>query len=139
MDRAEIKTYLPHREPMLLLDEVTVAENHTIGKYTIRGDEWFLQGHFPDNPVVPGVILCEIMAQTCGLLIGEAVKGKLTYYTGIDKVRFKNVVKTGDTVIVTAEIEKQKGVFYFAKCTAQNQKEEKVCEGHLSFALIERR
>ena len=72
MKKVEIKKILPHREPMLLVDEANLINETTAeGFYTVRGDEYFLQGHFPDNPVVPGVILCEIMAQTCCVLMGD--------------------------------------------------------------------
>ena len=72
MNQEEIKKILPHRDHMLLIDEAELREGKAYGKKTIRGDEFFLQGHFPGNPVVPGVILCEIMAQTCCVLMGRA-------------------------------------------------------------------
>ena len=72
MDREEIKKFLRHREPMLLVDEMELQEDGTvIGKYHVRGDEFFLQGHFPGQPIVPGVILCEIMGQCSSLLIKD--------------------------------------------------------------------
>lgn len=61
MTREEIKQFLPHREPMLLVDDMTMEGDMAIAHYHVRGDEFFLQGHFPGNPIVPGVILCEIM------------------------------------------------------------------------------
>ena len=99
MNREELKQILPHREPMLLIDEAELREdNLAVGKYTVKGDEWFLQGHFPGMPVVPGVIQCEMMGQTCCVLVSEMVKGKKTLFTGMDKVRFKQQVTPGDTL-----------------------------------------
>lgn len=116
MNREELKKILPHREPMLLLDEATLQEDGTaIGKYTVRGDEWFLQGHFPGNPILPGVIQCEMMAQSCCVLMGEAAAGKNTLFAGMEKVRFKGMVRPGDTLELHCEIVKQRPPFYFTK------------------------
>ena len=72
MNKNEIMELLPHRNSMLLIDEAEVADGFAYGKKKIVGDEWFLDGHFPGHPIVPGVILCEIMAQsTCVLLNGK--------------------------------------------------------------------
>ncbi|NLD51594.1 MAG: 3-hydroxyacyl-ACP dehydratase FabZ [Clostridiales bacterium] len=100
MDRNEIMTFLPHRAPMLLLDEVMPAGAHqSQGVYHVRGDKFFLQGHFPGMPVVPGVILCEIVAQTAGILVKEELmKGRTPLFAGIEKVRFRRMVRPGDRV-----------------------------------------
>lgn len=138
MNKEEIKQLLPHREPMLLVDSITMDQTtgEARGTYHVRGDEWFLQGHFPGNPVVPGVILCEIMAQTCGILLGDKLKGKTPYYTGLDRVRFKNKVRPGDVIEVSAYTQRSKGIFYFAKSSAYVEGK-LCCEGNLSFALVE--
>lgn len=139
MNRDEIKEFLPHREPMLLVDSVELTEDgKALGKYLVRGDEWFLQGHFPGNPVVPGVIQCEIMAQACGILLLDKLKGATPYYTGLDRVKFRSQVHAGDTIEVLAEIEKSLGAFYFAKSKA-TVCGRLCCEGKLSFAVVEGR
>ncbi|MBP1737068.1 MAG: beta-hydroxyacyl-ACP dehydratase [Oscillospiraceae bacterium] len=117
MNREEIKAILPHREPMLLVDSAElVGEGEVQGVYTVRGDEFFLQGHFPGNPIVPGVIQCEIMAQTCCALIcgGEDMAKKNTFFTSLDKVRFRQVIKPGDRMDITCKLNRRKGPFFFA-------------------------
>lgn len=136
MNKEELKQILPHREPMLLVDEASlIEENKAIGKYTVKGDEWFLNGHFPGNPVVPGVIQCEMMAQTCCVLLGEIIKGKTPYLTGINNVKLKNKVLPGETLEIECSITKSKPPFYFAH--SKGTVNGKLCvSGDFSFALI---
>ena len=136
MTREELMEYLPHRAPMLLVDEIDIdADGICHARYKIKENEFFCMGHFPGNPIVPGVIQCEIMAQSCALLVKDEIQGKTTLYTGIDKVRFKNMVRPGDLVEVTARlIKKRANLFY---CEAVLKVEDNVCcKGELSFALV---
>ena len=86
MNRNEIEQILPHRKPMLLVDEAYLNEDGSAtGYYTVNGDEFFLQGHFPGNPVVPGVILCEMMAQTCAVMLSSEAQGATPYFTSLNR------------------------------------------------------
>ena len=136
MDRDELKKYLPHREPMLLVDEMIMdADGVAHSKYRIREDEFFCQGHFPGNPLVPGVILCEIMAQSCALLVKDEIVGKTTLYSAIDNVRFKSPVRPGDLCEVTARLLGKRANMFF--CQAELRVGGKLCcRGDLSFALV---
>ena len=118
MNKEAIMKILPHREDMLLLDDAENVDGTALGHYTVRGDEFFLRGHFPDNPIVPGVILCEILAQSaCVLLEDKMEDGKLPVYTGLDKVRFRSPVRPGDRVETVCRIKRAKHPFYFAEGT----------------------
>ncbi len=136
MTRSEIKEIIPHREPMLLIDEACrTGEDSAEGKYTVRGDEWFLQGHFPGNPVVPGVILCEILGQTCSVILADAVKGATPYFTGLQNVKFKNVVRPGDVLNLSCRLTKSRPPFYFAE--GKGYVEGKLCvSAEFSFAAL---
>ncbi|MBR5249820.1 MAG: 3-hydroxyacyl-ACP dehydratase FabZ [Bacteroidales bacterium] len=136
MKREEIKTFLPHREPMLLVDEMEIDDQGIChGKYFVRGDEFFLQGHFPGHPVVPGVILCEIMGQSSSILVLKEMEGCTPMFTGIDKTRFKGSVVPGDTVEVTAKIVAKRGMIFFIE--AEARVEGRICvQATLSVALV---
>ena len=116
MNRDEIMNIIPHRENMLLLDEVVKEEDVAHGYYRVKGDEFFLKGHFPGNPIVPGVILCEIMAQSACILLADEIKeGSLPVYTGLDKVKFRNSVRPGDLIETKVSIKRIKRPFFFAQ------------------------
>ena len=136
MTREELKEFLPHRDPMLLVDEMEIdSEGVCHAKYLIREDEFFCRGHFPGNPIVPGVIQCEIMAQSCALLVKDDIQGKTTLYTGIDKVRFKNIVKPGDLCEITARLKNRRASILY--CQAELKVNGNLCcKGELSFALV---
>jgi 3-hydroxyacyl-[acyl-carrier-protein] dehydratase len=137
MNKEEIMEILPHRDSMLLLDEAEVDGDIARGKLTIKGDEWFLNGHFPGTPIVPGVIQCEILAQSAGVLLADTVKpGNVPMFTGLDKVRFKTPVKPGDTFETECKITRKKHPFYFGEGTGSVNGV--VCvKAEFSFALAE--
>lgn len=137
MNREELKKHIPHREPMLLIDEIELTgEGTSHATYTIREDEFFCRGHFPGNPVVPGVILCEIMAQGCALLT-DTGENTVPMYRGIENVHFKNVVHPLDTCHVTAKLVSQRGNLFF--CDAKLEVSGKLCcRGRLSFAVVQK-
>jgi 3-hydroxyacyl-[acyl-carrier-protein] dehydratase len=114
---------------------VVLIDGKSHGKYHVRGDEFFLQGHFPGNPVVPGVIQCEMLAQSaCLLLLGKA-EGMTPLYTGLNNVKFRGQVKPGDTFETQCELTRSRGNFYFAKGTGSVNG--KVCvSAEFSFALV---
>lgn len=136
MNQEEIKKIIPHRDHMLLVQEAEVEGDVAHAKYHVSGEEFFLKGHFPGNPVVPGVILCEMMAQgACVLLAGLATPDVTPMFTSLDKVRFKSPVKPGDTLESESQVIKHKGPFYW--CSAKGYVNGKLCvSAEFSFALV---
>lgn len=136
MHRDALENILPHRKPMLLLDEANrLDESSGEAFYTVQGNEFFLQGHFPGNPIVPGVIQCEMMAQSCAVIL-DGHEGKTPLFTGIQKCKFKHPVKPGDTIHLQSTITKAKAPFYFATCKA-SVNGRVVSEADISFALVD--
>jgi 3-hydroxyacyl-[acyl-carrier-protein] dehydratase len=113
LDRAGIEAILPHREPFLLIDEVLelVPGERVVALKRVREDEWYLRGHFPGRPVMPGVLIVEAMAQTgaVAVLSEEENRGRLALFAGIDDTRFKRIVEPGDELQLECTLEQVRG------------------------------
>jgi 3-hydroxyacyl-[acyl-carrier-protein] dehydratase len=140
LDRRAIEEILPHREPFLLLDEITMIEPgvRVVARKRVREDEWYLAGHFPGRPIMPGVLMVEAMAQAgaVAVLSEEENRGKLALFAGIDDVRFKRIVQPGDELEVTCELERLRGPVGRGKAKATVDGQLAV-RGTLMFALTE--
>ncbi len=138
LDIEQIKQIIPHRDPFLLIDEVEELEPgvRVVAKKHLKTDEFWFKGHFPQEPVQPGVLTIEMLAQAgavCALSLPEN-KGKIAYFAGIDKARFRDKVVPGDTLTLEVEIIRQKGSIGVGKAVATvNGK--KVVTAEITFAL----
>lgn len=124
-DILDIQAFLPHRYPFLLVDKVVACEPgvRLLGVKNVTYNEPFFQGHFPQKPVMPGVLILEAMAQTTGLLAAETareeLKGMIYYLTGIDKAKFKRPVVPGDQLMLEARFVKSKRNLWAFECNAE--------------------
>ena len=122
LNKEEIMEIIPHRDPFLLIDEIVELEPgvRAVGKKYLKPDEFWFKGHFPQEPVQPGVLTVEMLAQTgavCSLSMPEN-KGKIAYVAGIDKAKFRNKALPGDTLTLEVEVIKARGPVAVYKATA---------------------
>ncbi|CQR46184.1 3-hydroxyacyl-[acyl-carrier-protein] dehydratase FabZ [Paraliobacillus sp. PM-2] len=138
LDIQQIKETIPHRYPFLLVDEIVEldGEKRVVAKKNVTVNEPFFQGHFPDYPVMPGVLIVEALAQTgaVAILSKEENKGKIGFLAGIDKCRFKRQVKPGDQLRLEVEITRLKGPVGKGKAIATVDGE-LACEAEIMFAI----
>lgn len=138
LDSAKIKLILPHRYPFLLIDRVLDYQpgEYAIAQKNISVNEGYFQGHFPENPIMPGVLILESLAQTSAitLLTLPKFKGKIAYFGGIKKARFRKPVTPGNTLWLEAKINKLYDNEGFVEAQATVQ-ETIVCTASLIFSI----
>jgi 3-hydroxyacyl-[acyl-carrier-protein] dehydratase len=134
----DIKKIIPHRYPFLLVDKVVYLEpgKKAVAYKNVSANEEFFQGHFPEEPVMPGVLIVEALAQTgaLALLSEEKFKGKLAFFGGINKAKFRRKVLPGDVLRLETEIIKIKGPAGIGKAVAYVD-DKKACEAELMFFI----
>lgn len=138
LDVTQIQKIIPHRYPMLLIDRITELEpgQRAVGLRNVTAHEEVFNGHFPGNPVLPGVLIIEALAQTgaVALLSMPEFKGKTAYFGGIKNAKFRKVVRPGDTLILTVELEKIRNHVGLGKAIATVDGK-KACSAELTFMI----
>lgn len=133
------KDLLPHREPFLLVDEILELEPGVSARarWTLRADLAFFAGHFPGNPITPGVLIVESLAQTAGLAAMSLPEnaGRLALFAGIEKVRFRRPVRPGETLVLQMRMTRQRGPMGWAEGDARVDGA-LACSASLSFAFV---
>ena len=137
MDIKEIMDIIPHRYPFLLIDKVIkIEENKITAIKNVTANEYYFQGHFPAEPVMPGVLIIESLAQAgaVALLSKDEFKGKIAYFAGINNAKFRKKVVPGDTLTLEVELTKIRGVAGIGKGIAYVDGKE-ACEAELTFMI----
>ncbi|KKK38860.1 3-hydroxyacyl-ACP dehydratase [Mesobacillus campisalis] len=138
LDITQIKEIIPHRYPFLLIDKIIEVDEgkRAVGLKNVTANEEFFNGHFPDYPVMPGVLIVEALAQVgaVAMLKPEENRGKLAFFAGIDNCRFKRQVKPGDQLRLEVEMIKVRGPMGKGKAIATVDGEI-ACETEIMFAL----
>jgi 3-hydroxyacyl-[acyl-carrier-protein] dehydratase len=140
IDRARIMEMIPHRDPFLLIDEVIEARagESAIGIKRVTPDEYYFKGHFPQRPVMPGVLMIEMMAQTAAVLVvhtlGPEAEGKLVYFMTVDKARFRRPVVPGETLHIHVVCQRNRGNVW--KFTGEAKVDGKLCAEATFAAMI---
>ena len=137
MDIKEIMNIIPHRYPFLLIDKVTkIEENKITAIKNVTANEYYFQGHFPTEPVMPGVLIIESLAQAgaVALLSKDEFKGKIAYFAGINNAKFRRKVVPGNTLRLEVELTKIRGKAGVGYGIAYVD-DKKVCEGELTFMV----
>ncbi len=141
LDITQIKEIIPHRYPFLLVDRILEVEEgkRAVGIKNVSANEEFFNGHFPEYPVMPGVLIVEALAQVgaVAVLMQEANKGKLAFFAGIDNCRFKRQVKPGDQLRLEVEIVRLRGSVGKGKAVATVDGEV-ACETEIMFAFSDK-
>lgn len=139
LNKEEIKNIIPQRDPFLMIDEVEeyVPGESAIAYKNVNEQEWYFKGHFPGNPIMPGVLIAESLAQTgaVAILSMDENKGKNALFGGIDKMKFKKMVVPGDRLKLEVRIIKRKGPIGVGEAMA-TVNEKIVAKGELTFALV---
>jgi UDP-3-O-[3-hydroxymyristoyl] N-acetylglucosamine deacetylase / 3-hydroxyacyl-[acyl-carrier-protein] dehydratase len=140
LDTMRLMKILPHRYPFLMVDRITKIDgNKIVGLKNVTANEPYFQGHFPNHPIMPGVLQLEAIAQVAGIMMLRQAEnfGKLAYFMSAESVRWRKPVRPGDTLVISVELTKSRGKIGKAKgvCSVNG---ETVSEAEVTFILFDR-